>query len=305
MSDATQRPTLRQLEYAIAVADHSSFSRAAEACFVTQPALSSQIQQLERSVGARLFERGGRRVLLTESGRVLVERARRVMTDVDDLSGAVLALKTPLTAPVRLGAIPTIAPYLLPRALPDLGKDYPSLRLLLTEGRTERLVRLLEEGRLDVALMALEADLGELETYPLFQDPFVLAVPHDSELENETISVDDLEPLAQSMLVLEEGHCFGDQVVSVCDHAGVSALGDFRAGSLMTLVQMVAGGVGITLLPTLAVESVIPPTSAIRCIAFDEPRPFRTIGLAWRSSSPRVEEFKILAQYFETFGDDL
>lgn len=199
------RPTIRQFEYLAALAEKLHFGQAAEAAHVSQPGLSAQIRQLEETLGVRLFERTRRRVLPTEAGIEAAARARRILALVDDLVDGARARRNPLTGSLRLGAIPTVAPYLLPRALPEVRRLYPELRLLIREERTDRLVAALADGDLDLLVLALEADLGESESAPLFEDPFVLAVPAGHRLaERERIREADLD--GEAVLLLEDGH---------------------------------------------------------------------------------------------------
>lgn len=289
------RPTLRQLEYVVSVADHLSFSRAAAACHVTQPGLSAQIQQLESLLDLRIFERDRRKVLVTPAGQEIVRRARAILAATDELVDATRAHTRPLTGTLRLGVIPTIAAYLLPERLPAVRERYPELRLLLREEQTAVLLRLLAEGKLDVLLLALEADLGDVETLALFEDPFVLATPRAHRLARKK-KVSEAELAGEQVLLLDDGHCLRDQALSVCSHAGAAELGDFRASSLTTLAQMVASGLGVTLLPAMAVHVEADPRDDIATVPFAEPVPHRTIGLAWRRTSPRAEEFVLLGR---------
>ena len=286
------RPTLRQLEYVVAIADHGSFGAAARACHVTQPGLSSQIQQVEHLLGATLFERDRRKVLVTRVGEEIVARARDVLLRVDHMVEASEALERPFSGEIALGVIPTVAPYLLPEVLPRARVRYPDLRFRLHEGQTHELLALLDRGELDLLLLALEADLGNVATASLFEDPFVLAVPEGHRLAKRR-SVTEGGLAGEPMLLLTDGHCLRDQALSLCTQAGVREASDFRASSLPTLVQMVAGGAGMTLLPSLslAVEGKTPGISVVR---FRKPAPHRTIGVAWRPSSPRAGEFEEL-----------
>ena len=291
-------PTIRHLECLTAVADTLNFRQAAGLCYITQPALSAQIQQLEALLGVKLFERDRRRVLPTAAGTALVQKARGVLAEMRDLSEAAASFKQPLSGTLRLGVIPTVAPYLLPRALRDVQRRYPELRLLLREGRTSDLIELLNEGSLDLALLALEADLGEAETLPLFKDPFVLAVPFGHRLAaRKRVSEKDLSE--EQVLLLDDGHCLRDQALSICSRAGACELGDFRASSLTTLVQMVSGGAGVTLLPELALDSEVTPERRIATVPFGAQKLFRTIGLTWRSSSIREAEFQLLGELIQ------
>ncbi len=289
-----QLPTLRQLEYFVAVAEEGGFHRAARRCGVSQPGLSAQVRQLERELEVRLFERDRRRVLLTPAGGALLDRGRAVLAGARDLSEAARVLGRPLQGPLRLGVIPTVAPYLLPRVLPRVRKRFPDLLLRLREDRTPRLVEDLEAGRLDLLLLALEADLGSADTLSLFADRFVLVVPRAHALARGPAPAPaDLRD--DEVLLLEDGHCLQDQALEVCRRARAHAFGDFRASSLGTLLEMVQGGDGVTLLPELAVASEARPRPGLRVRRFRAPEPGRTIGLAWRPGSPRSEEFRTLA----------
>ncbi len=291
-----ERPSLRQLESVVAVAEHLNFRQAAEATFVTQPALSAQIQQLETMLGLRLFERDRRRVLLTQAGEELVPRARAALAEVDAFVDAARVLQDPLAGTLRLGVIPTIAPYVLPGAIPALRKRYPQLRLLLREDRTARLVELTTRGQLDLCLLALEADLGDLELLPLYADPFVLALPADHELSaRKAIREQDLA--REEVLLLEDGHCLREQALAICQQVGVRELADFRATSLNTLVRMVSSGIGITLLPAIAIPTEVHSRDRLALRPLDRDAR-RTIGLAWRGSSPRGQAFQSLAEVF-------
>lgn len=292
------QPTLRQLEYLVAVADHSGFHAAARACHVTQPGLSAQIQQLEATLGLRAFERDRRRVLITPAGEEMVRRAREVLVAVADLAEAAQLHNQPHTGRLRLGVIPTIAPYLLPQALPRIREHYPELGFQLREGQTAELLALLQQGKLDLLLLALEARLIGVETEALFKDPFVAATPASHPLATRK-RLGDADLAGEQILLLEDGHCLRDQALSFCDRAGVEERSDFRASSLPTLVQMVAGGSGVTLLPTLALP-VEGKAENLAVIPFRKPVPYRTIGLAWRPSSARAQEFRQLGELLKS-----
>jgi LysR family hydrogen peroxide-inducible transcriptional activator len=288
------RPSIRQLEYALAVSEALSFRRAAERCHVSQPALSAQIRELESALGVRLFERDRRKVLVTEAGQEVMLRARAVLLAMDELVGTAELREDPLTGVLRMGVIPTVAPYLLPRVLPRVRKRHPRLRLLLVEDQTSHLVRRLSEGELDLLLLALEADLGEAETLPLFKDTFLLAAPPGHALAGRR-SIRESDLAGEQVLLLEDGHCLRDQALSVCKAGGATERQDFRASSLSTLIQMVAHGIGVTLVPAMAGDGPSPPRSQLRLVPFSRPQPYRTIGFAWRKTSPRKEEFRLLA----------
>jgi LysR family hydrogen peroxide-inducible transcriptional activator len=289
-----QVPTLRQLEYLVAIADLGSFHRAARACGVSQPGLSAQIRQLEALLDLHLLERDRRRVLLTPAGEALVRRARVVLAEARGLVEAANALQRPLSGALRLGVIPTVAPYLLPRALSRVRSRHPELRLRLREAQTADLVAALERGELDVLLLALEAALGGLETLELFRDPFHVALPADHRLaRRRRLREQDLAD--QPVLLLDDGHCLRAQALAVCREAGAEEQSDFRATSLGTLIEMVCGGAGVTLLPELALERET-RRSGLAVVPFAKPAPHRTIGLAWRPSSGRAAEFALLGR---------
>jgi LysR family hydrogen peroxide-inducible transcriptional activator len=289
-----KKPSLRQCEYMVAIDEHGSFSHAARACGVTQPALSAQVRTLEESLGLALFERRPGGATATVAGEHVIALARRIMADVDGLVATARAMQDPLRGTIRLGVIPTVAPYLLPQVMPHIRARFPKLRLLLREERTDRLTSLLHEGELDVALVALESDLADLETLPLFSDPFVLAVSHSHRLaKRKRVGAKDL--LGEDVLLLDDGHCLRDQSLAICDAAGACELGDFRATSLTTLLQMVEAGVGITMLPEMAVRRTHDLSSRLRVIEFRSPVPGRTVAVAWRRSTPIKEALVALA----------
>jgi len=284
--------TLRQLQYAVAVAETLSFRKAAERCAVSQPALSSQLAQLEDALGVKLFERGAKRVLVTAPGAELLERCRRILVEADDLYGAAQQLAEPLSGNLRLGVIPTIAPYLLPVAAPLLRKRFPRLRLAWREDKTADLMSALRAGALEGAVVALEAELGEVEQLVLAKDPFVLAAPRGHPL-SEGPGPLPLSALAkEDVLLLDEGHCFRAQALAFCNRARAHEL-EFRATSLGTLAQMVAGGAGVTLLPELSVPTESKRASVvIRSLA--APVPSRTLALVWRKRSPLAASLRAL-----------
>lgn len=288
------RPTIRQLEYAVAVADHRQFRRAAEACAITQPALSTQIRDLEELLGVQLFERDRRGILLTPEGEEVVRRARQVLADLDQLCESARC-GAPLTGPLRLGVIPTVAPYLLPRVLPAVRAAYPDLQLILREDQTGRLLEQLDGGKLDVLLLALGVEGVREPTLPLYDEPFVVAARRGHRLlEREAISEHELA--AERVLLLEDGHCLRDQALSVCRLAGAEESANVQATSLGTLAQMVSGGLGVTLLPLLSVEVEAPADGPTGVRPFAAPAPRRTIGLTWRPTSARADEYRLLGE---------
>ncbi|MBN2192425.1 MAG: LysR family transcriptional regulator [Polyangiaceae bacterium] len=285
--------TLRQLQYAVAVAETLSFRRAAERCHVSQPALSAQLAQLEDALGVRLFERDQRRVLPTVAGQELVDRARQTLVAADEVVGAAQRARDPLAGRLRLGVIPTISPYLLPSATPAFRREFPRLTTVWVEDKTEVLVRGLNSGVLDGVLLALEAEIGELDHEVVAVDPFVLAMRPDDPLAARSAPA-ELGDLADvEVLLLDDGHCFRAQALAYCSRAQAREL-EFRATSLATLVQMVAGGTGVTLLPRVAV-----PAEALRAglavRPFAEPAPARTIVLAWRKRAPIAPALRKIA----------
>jgi LysR family hydrogen peroxide-inducible transcriptional activator len=285
--------SLRQLQYAVAVADSLSFRKAAALCHVSQPALSAQLAGLERALGVRLFERDRRRVLVTTAGADLVARARRVLLEAGDLVDTARRAGDPLAGTLRVGVIPTISPYLLPAVTPALRKAFPDLEIRWLEDKTAAIVRALETGALEAALLALEAEIGDLEREALAVDRFVLATPRNHPLGKGKGPARPGDLDGTSVLLLDDGHCFRDQALAVCAGAKAREM-EFRATSLATLAQMVAGGAGVTLLPEIAVatEGRGAPLLIRR---FAEPAPRRTIGLVWRRGSPVAGALKKVA----------
>ncbi|MEM8713865.1 MAG: LysR substrate-binding domain-containing protein [Planctomycetota bacterium] len=293
-----ERPSIRQLEYFVAVAEHLNFREAAASCHVTQPALSTQLQQLEALLGVQLFERDTRRVVATAAGVALAREAQAVLSATDKLLDQARASGEPLTGRLRLGAIPTVAPYLLPLVVQAVRKAYPDLVLLLTEDQTDRIVTQLHSGDLDVLLLALDVDLHGAEERQLFSDPFVLACPRDHELASkEILTESDLE--GETVLLLEDGHCLRTHALPICKASGMVEYADFRATSLGTLLQMVSAGIGITLIPEMAVEQEQQRNPDIVFRPFDQDGPSRRIGLSWRKSSARTDEFSALGEVIQ------
>ncbi len=289
---------LRALEYFVAVADHRHFGRAAGACHVSQPTLSMQIKKLETQLGVQLLERNPQGVTLTATGALILDRARTVLRDIDDIVDLAREEADPQRATLRIGLFPTLAPYLLAHVVPSVRRRFPQLELLLTEARTEAVVDLLRRGDLDAGVLALPIDGDELESTVLFQEDFLLAVPSGHRLAETTGPVAAAVLADESVLLLEDGHCLRDQALAVCQIAGAEEYSDFRSTSLETLRQMVAAGVGITLLPRLAVSPPVPPSEAIELIEFADPVPARTIAMFWRKSGAHREFLRQLAQLF-------
>lgn len=282
-SRAPHPVTLRQLQYLAAVADLRSFRRAAEACHVSQPSLSAQVAEAERALGVRLFDRDRRGVLVTRAGVALLERLRRVLVEADDLVDAARRHADPRAGTLRLGILPTIGPYLLPAAVPALRAALPRLVVRWEEDRTAALVRRVEAGELEGAVVAAEADLGGLETLELGADPFLLAAAPAHPLAQGAGPARPGELRGHEVLLLDDGHCLRAQALEVCSAAKAREL-DFRATSLATLVQMVAGGAGVTLLPALAAGTEAARADLV-LRPFAAPAPARTLVLAWRRRS--------------------
>lgn len=275
---------LRDLQYLVALAEHKHFGRAAEASFVSQPTLSTQIMKLEDELGVALVERTPRKVLLTDVGREIVQRAREVLNEIEQIKSIARRTLDPESGTLRLGIFPTLGPYLLPHVIPQIRDRFPRLELLLVEEKTEVILRELREGKLDAGILALPIHDQQLHVEKLFDEPFVLAVPEGNALARHTsIQLDDLAD--QNLLLLEEGHCLRDQALEVCQLAGAGEKSGFRATSLETLRQMVAANVGITLLPVLAVKSPVPQVGHVRLIEFRGRAPSRHIAMLWRKSS--------------------
>jgi LysR family hydrogen peroxide-inducible transcriptional activator len=283
----------RQLEYVVAVAETLGFHKAAQRCHVSQPTLSAQVKQLEDVLGVQLFERDRRRVLVTAAGAVLVSHARRVLLGLNDMIAAAEELTEPRSGTFRVGIIPTIAPYLLPDVVPAVRQRYPKLTLVFREEKTEAVVADLREGRIDAGLLALEADIGEWAEGRIADDPFVVALPKGHPLaRKKRLAVNDLDD--EKVLLLDEGHCFRAQALSVCERAGAKEA-ELRATSLSTLAQMVSSGAGVTMLPQIAVD-VENRRGQLEIRPFVSPAPHRTIALIWRPQSPFAETFHELAQ---------
>ncbi|MGX7744447.1 LysR substrate-binding domain-containing protein [Rhodopseudomonas parapalustris] len=288
--------SLRQLRYLSALARHGHFGRAADACSVTQPALSMQIAELERTLGVKVVERRPGEVLLTDIGREIARRAEEVLAATRDLVDFARHRANPLTGRLSLGVIPSLAPYLLPKVLPLLQQRFPELRLELRESQTRPLVADVVSGVLDAALLALPAGHSDLDGIALFDDPFLLAVPADDpRSEKAPIGVEEIDQ--SRLILLEDGHCLRDQALAFCATArnrgiqiGGAGTASFGASSLTTVIQMVAGGYGITLIPQIAAE-VECRDSRVKFLRLRRPQPGRSVGLVFRKTSPRRGDF--------------
>ena len=290
--------TLKQLRYFEALARHSHFGRAAEACAISQPALSMQIREMEDTLGTALVERGARSLRLTAFGSDFLARARAILAQVDDLEDLARAAGEGLAGRLRMGVIPTIAPYLLPSLIGLLSARFPALDLGLRETLTPRLIRELAEGRLDCAILALPVSEPSLTEVALFSECFVLVRP----LADATRPVPSREGLREMrLLLLEEGHCFRDQALSFCNLAPNGPREMMDGSSLSTLVQMVGAGIGVTLIPDMAVavETRSAPVSTAR---FSAPQPERSIGMVWRKTSPLAPQLRQIADVVRDAG---
>jgi LysR family hydrogen peroxide-inducible transcriptional activator len=285
--------TLRQLRYLTAVARHRHFGRAAQDCAVTQPALSMQVRELEREIGAELVERRHGDIALTDTGLEVAERAEQILIATQDLVDFARHREV-LSGPLRLGIIPTLAPYILPRVLPKLQAAYPTLRLEVRETQTKMLLDELMGGALDAVLLALPADGADVETLPLFTDAFLLAVPaSDAPAPRARVNIDDVDQ--RRLILLEEGHCLRDQALAFCGTPRRDALASLGATSLATVIQMVANGYGVTLMPQVAIDAEA-HDDRVRLLRFRDPEPGRQIGLVWRRTSPRRKDFEALGK---------
>jgi LysR family hydrogen peroxide-inducible transcriptional activator len=291
---------LRQLRYLASLARHRHFGRAAKDCAVTQPALSMQVRELEREIGAELVERRTGEIALTETGLEVARRAEHILAATRDLIDFARH-RGVLTGKLRLGIIPTLAPYVLPHVLPRLQSTYPLLRLEVRETQTKTLLEELVSGELDTVMLALPADGADVETMSLFDDRFMLALPvADAAPLQGRVAVEDVDQ--RRLILLEEGHCLRDQALAFCAAASGDAPASLGATSLATVMQMVANGYGVTLLPEVA-AGVEVRDSRVKLLRFVEPEPARTIGLAWRRTSPRKRDFAALGEIVtEAFG---
>ncbi len=288
---------LRALQYFVKLADLRHFSKAAEACFVSQPTLSTQVRKLEDELGVQLVERSPRKIMLTPVGEEIAERARLVLNDVAQIRAVARRAGDPADGNLRLGLFPTLAPYFLPHVIPTVRRQFPNLRLQLAEEKTENIINMLQQGELDAALLALPINDDGLDMEILFEEPFVLALPAEHPLGAKArITLKDLK--GTELLLLDEGHCLRDHALEVCALAGAHERVDFHATSMETLRQMVAANVGITLMPLLSVKPPIAQTSNLITKRFTSPAPSRTIAMVWRNSSALSDFLRELAECF-------
>jgi len=297
MATFKRLPTLTQLRHLIAVATHGHFGRAAQACFLTQSSLSASIKELETILGETLIERTRRTVMMTPLGLETVKRARDVLRDVEDIAELVSAAGAPLSGSLRMGVIPTIAPFLLPRVLPTLRQDFPELKLYLSEKQSAPLLDDLAAGELDLLLLAFPYPTEKLKTLVFADDPFWVAYPKGRlPAHKERLSGHDLK--GETLLLLGAGNCLRDHALSACGLVAQHHKAEFQATSLHTLVQMVDNGLGVTLLPKMAIDAGIARSTGVQLRPIEGSGLGRQIGLTWRASSPRAEEFTMLANFF-------
>lgn len=288
---------LRALQYLTALADLRHFSRAAERCHVSQPTLSTQIRKLEEELEVQLFERHPRQVMLTPVGEEIVGRARTLLSEMEAIRAIARRSRDPHSGTVRVGIFPTLAPYFLPHVVPEIRQAFPRLTLRLYEEKTEDLIHMLSEGRLDAGLLALPVTEDWLESRTLFEEPFVLAVPENHPLgSSKEVTMEDLAD--QELLLLEDGHCLREQALEVCQLSGAHEKLDFQATSMETLRHMVAANTGITLMPMLSIKPPLASTENLVTRPFRQPGPKRTIAMVWRKSSALADFLEELADIF-------
>lgn len=290
-------PSLRQLEYLLALEQCRHFRRAAENCGVSQPTLSAQLRTLEERLGAQLVERSRNRVILTPVGADIAAIARRVLRDVEEIRHLATTLGTGLGGIVRMGVAPTIGPYLLPKMIPDLHAAYPELKLYVREDFPAELPLALEQGRYDVCVVPLPVNRKELATEPVFREPLYLVMAADHPLATRS-RIERRDLRGESILTLESGHQLREQVEGLCAEVGAQLLSDYEGTSLYTLREMVGMRMGLSFLPGLYVRSSLEQDLTIKAIALSGAPIYRTIGLVWRKSSARAEEFHTLADHF-------
>lgn len=283
-------PSIKQLQYFDALVTHGTFSKAAEACYVTQSTLSAGIAALESTIGQPLIDRSRRRLCLTALGEEILVKARSILREGQDILGAAYKFEKPLSGPLRLGIIPTIAPYLLPAIVPEIAQKFPDLELRLHEDLSARLLEKLHQGDVDAILMAFPYDEDRITKTILKSEDFVIAAPKGQWTSRNPARLSDLKD--QTLLLLEDGHCLRDHALEACNISSKQQHSTFKATSLPTLIQMVKQGFGLTLLPAMAVQDGI--TSDLDIIPFHSPAPSRDIGLAWRTKDVRAKEYMLL-----------
>lgn len=290
----TYLPTLKQLQYLVALRDAGHFGRAAEGCYVTQSTLSAGIRELETLIGVTLVERTRRVVRFTPLGEAIVDKARRVLREADELGDMARAAGRPLSGEMRMSVIPTIAPFMLPHILPRLRADYPDLKLFLREEPSAAACEGLNHGRTDCVLLALPYGCGDVEIATLFEDRLFVAFPEDeAKRDAGPVVADDIDEAR--LLLLEDGHCLKDHALSACNHPELRGQATMLGTSLHTIVQMVDNGLGVTMLPEMAVTAGILDNTRIVARPLEAANASRRIALVWRKSSPRERDFRLLA----------
>ena len=297
-------PSIKQIRYICAVAEYKHFSKAAEACFVTQSTLSAAIQDLESQLGVIIFERSKKSVLITPSGEKLLDQARKILGEIEDFVSLAKMSQDALTGDIRLGVIPTIGPFILPGLLKELRESYPKLGLYLKEDLSAKLYRHLQQGELDLIILAFPYSLPEMETVSLFKDEFLLCLPLGHKLEKSK-QVKQSQLQGQSLLLLEEGHCLRDHALEACKSEKADTNLVYQGTSLHTLVHMVANGLGVTLLPQIAVAADVLGETKLQLRKFTNENVSREIGLAWRKSDPRRDEYFLLADFIRQNAEKL
>lgn len=291
----TYLPTLKQLQYLVALKDQGHFGRAADACFVTQSTLSAGVRELEILIGVTLVERTRRVVRFTPLGDRIAEKARRVLREAEELADLARAAGKPLTGELRMGVIPTIAPFVLPRLLPKLRVDWPELRLFLREETSQAACDSLHRGQLDCVLLALPYGCGDIESEALFDDRLFVAFPPGDSPKGGAASVPPGAIDETRLLLLEDGHCLREHALAACNRPELRAEATMLGTSLHTLVQMVGNGLGVTMVPEMAVDAGILDGTGVVAFPLDAEHAFRRIALIWRKGSPREKDFRLLA----------
>lgn len=291
-------PTVKQLRYFVALETYGHFGRAAEACFVSQSAFSTAIRELESTLEVQLVDRTNKNVTVTHIGKQLAIEARRCLRDIESLVELARSNQQPLTGELRIGVIPTIAPFLLPEILPKLRAEFPRLKLYLTEDITQRIYERLMDGELDLIILALPYALRNAEVQPLFRDRFYLACREDTQHLNPSYyEIEKLEP--ETVLLLEDGHCLRDHALSACHLQDIEKISRFAASSLLTLVQMLDADLGVSYLPEMVIGSPLLAGTAVKLWPITEDS-YREVGLAWRRGSAREQEFLQLGEAIRT-----
>ena len=296
----TYLPTIKQLQYLVVLQEHGHFGKAAEACFVTQSTLSAGLRELESLIGVTLVERNRRVVGFTPLGERIADKARRVLREAEELGDMVRAAGKPLSGDLRMSVIPTIAPFLLPRILPKLRRDWPDLKLYLREETSGAACESLSHGRADCVLLALPYACGDIESETLFEDRLFMAYP-GNEVPPENVTPDTIDETR--LLLLEDGHCLKDHVLSACNRPELRSSAAMLGTSLHTLVQMVDNGLGVTMLPEMAIKAHILDNTGINTRPLNADHPTRSIALVWRKASPRGKEFHLLANVLREAED--